>query len=180
MPTTDRLHPAPEGNAARIRDVFNALFGASHRTVMEGGGTEPLYFPVRAGQLARIVFTRDYAASALHEAAHWCVAGAARRRRVDYGYPYRPPPRDAPETIEFCNRELRCQALERVFSEAAGLRFRVSLDDLTTHPERVAVFDRAVRCKALQLRRRGLPARAACLREALCNAFAMPGRGPRQ
>ena len=53
------------------------------------------------GALNRIVFTHDYFASALHEVAHWCVAGPERRRLTDYGYWYAPDGRTEKQQMEF-------------------------------------------------------------------------------
>jgi elongation factor P hydroxylase len=167
---TDGLPTVAHGSlAARIGAVFNRTFDAWH-TVMIGGGAEPLYRPARGAAPARIVFTRDYAASALHEAAHWCIAGADRRRRLDYGYAYQPPPRSARQLREFFRSELTCQALELVFSEAVGMRFRVSVDDLDAPPGTAAAFERDVRAAAVALRR-APPARAARFLAALRAEF---------
>ena len=155
--------------AAHISAVFNRTF-AAWRTVLVGGGDEPLYTPARAGVPACIVFTRDYPSSALHEAAHWCVAGAARRRRVDYGYPYLAPPRSVAQQHAFFRAELRCQALELLFSEAAGVPFRVSVDDLEAPPSAADGFAQDVRAAAGRLRS-APPPRAGRLLGALRQAF---------
>jgi elongation factor P hydroxylase len=162
--------------AIRISQVFNGLFAVSARTVMVGGGAEPLYLPATCDQPARLVYTRDYAASALHEAAHWCIAGAARRRRIDYGYPYDAPPRSATQRQRFFRLELRCQALELLFAAAAEQPFRVSIDDLDAPPASAAEtgaaeFDTEVRTAAISMHGRGLPRRAAQLHDALAAEF---------
>jgi len=72
----------------------------------------------------------DFAASALHEIAHWCIAGRARRQLVDYGYWYRPPPCSEAEQQVFYAVEARTQALERIFAEGCGCEFRISPDNL--------------------------------------------------
>src|SRR5690606_39383874 len=48
--------------------------------------------------LARVVFAHGFFASALHEIAHWCIAGDYRRTLHDYGYWYCPDGR-TPVTI---------------------------------------------------------------------------------
>jgi elongation factor P hydroxylase len=162
--------------AKRISQVFNGLFAVSAWTVMVGGGAEPLYVPASGDQPARLVYTRNYAASALHEAAHWCIAGAVRRRQVDYGYHYDPSPRSTTQRQRFFGLELRCQALELLFTAAAGQPFQVSIDDLDA-PEASAAetgaggFDAEVRAAAVAMHRRGLPPRAAQLRGALAAEF---------
>ena len=168
--------------ANRIGRVFNDLFAVSTQTVMMGGGVEPLFLPADRDQPARLVFTRDYASSALHEAAHWCIAGTARRRRIDYGYRYDAPPRTEAQRQRFFTSELRCQALELLFASAAGQPFRVSIDDLDTPSAGDALisatqFATDVRAAAMAMNRQGLPSRAARLRDALAvefNALAVP------
>ncbi|TDJ40394.1 MAG: hypothetical protein E2O54_08055 [Gammaproteobacteria bacterium] len=167
---------AADDIAGRISHVFNGLFRISAQTVMVGGGAEPLYLPATCDQRARLVHTRDYASSALHEAAHWCIVGAARRRRIDYGYPYYAPPRSAAQCQRFFSLELRCQALELLFATAAGQSFEVSVDDLdapqtTARETSAADFDTEVRAAAIALHGRGLPRRAARLRDALAAEF---------
>jgi elongation factor P hydroxylase len=165
--------------ANRIGCVFNGLFAASTRTVMMGGGAEPLYLPATDDQPAQLVFTRDYASSALHEAAHWCIAGAARRRQMDYGYHYDAPPRTARQRQRFFDLELRCQAMELLFTNAARQPFRVSIDDLDTPPNgamqiSAADFATDVHAAATAMHARGLPSRAARLRDALAAEFDAP------
>ena len=68
--------------------------------------------------------------SALHEVAHWCLAGRDRRKMVDFGYEYLPPPRDEIAQKIFLQAETRVQGLERLFSEVSGVSFSASLDNL--------------------------------------------------
>ncbi len=157
--------------ATRIARAFNGAFGASHRTLLFGGGAEPLYVPADAQQPARIVFTRDYAASALHEAAHWCLAGAARRRLPDYGYAYVPGPRTAPQREAFFAAECDVQALEALFADVCAVRFVVSADDFAAPHEELAAFERRVLARLADRRRTGLAGRAAVFRNALVEAF---------
>lgn len=56
VPTTERVIADPVAN--RVSRVFNGLFAVSARTVMVGGGTEPLFSPATRNQRARLVFTR--------------------------------------------------------------------------------------------------------------------------
>ena len=101
--------------------------------MLEGGFEEPVYLAGTsvAGEPARIRYTRDYFRSALHEVAHWCVAGPRRRRLDDYGYWYAPDGRDAAAQAEFLRVEVRPQALEALFCAACNHPFRVSLDTWT-------------------------------------------------
>jgi elongation factor P hydroxylase len=147
-------------DAEGIASLFTACFSVSHRTVMEGGAAEPLYLPARDDQPARVLYTRDHVASALHEAAHWCLAGPGRRRRLDYGYWYESPPRSTGRQEAFFAAELQTQALERIFCTAAGVQFRISADNLDGEVADVAGFDARVRSLAGQLVADGLSGRA--------------------
>ena len=77
--------------------LFNREFALSDKTILIGGATEPYYQP---GSPHRIYFRADYVRSALHEVAHWCVAGRRRRQLPDYGYWYSPDGRDAEQQQE--------------------------------------------------------------------------------
>lgn len=158
----------------RVRDLeclFAELFLASHDTVLEGGAEEPLYLPAGADGPARIRYRSDYFASALHEVAHWCIAGARRRGLVDYGYWYAPEGRDATGQRAFEAVEVRPQALEALFAEAAGVPFVPSLDNPGREDADPAPFAAAVAREAARLRRDGLPPRAARFRAALARRY---------
>src|SRR3546814_12851389 len=62
--------------------------------------------------------------------AHWCLAGAARRRQDDYGYWYAADGRDLEQQHLFEQVEVKPQALELLFSDVCGLNFCVSVDNL--------------------------------------------------
>lgn len=71
--------------------VFNQTFMPSHNTELLLGGDEPIYLPAsEEHRHHRIIFARGFYASALHEVAHWCIAGPQRRLLEDYGYWYHP------------------------------------------------------------------------------------------
>lgn len=127
--------PAVSGRCAGHRStdletLFAACFQERWHTRLEGGADEPLYLPGADGALHRLCYRADYFASALHEIAHWCIAGPERRRQVDFGYWYLPDGRDAAAQRAFEAVEARPQALEWIFSVAAGYRFRPSADNL--------------------------------------------------
>ena len=82
-------------NAQRLEAVFGACFAARWRTRLVGGAGEPFYQPARsAGEYHLLHYRLDYFASALHEVAHWCIAGTRRRRLPDFGYWYAPDGRE--------------------------------------------------------------------------------------
>lgn len=156
--------------------IFNRLFAESQRTRLEGGGEEPLYRPAADGNgLHVIVFTRDYFASALHEVAHWCIAGSRRRQLEDYGYWYAPDGRDPQQQRAFEQVEVKPQAMEWIFSRAAGFRFRLSADNLEGSGGVSETFKEAVWRQAQAYCQRGLPGRAGRFASALAETFGVEG-----
>lgn len=150
---------------SEICQCFNGLFGVAYNVELRGGGAEPDYIPPAPDQPGVLVARADFAASALHEAAHWCVAGAARRLQPDYGYLYLPPPRSGADQRKFFSWELRNQAVECYLSEAAGLPFRASADDPDLSLAALAAFEREVRARTAPQ-----PPRAVQLAQALRGA----------
>lgn len=111
--------------------VFDATFSAEFNTRLVRGTDEPVYLPAdQTSPWHRIIFAHGYFASALHEIAHWCIAGASRRQRVDFGYWYIPDGRNTEQQAAFEVVEIKPQALEWAFSVACGAPFRVSTDNL--------------------------------------------------
>jgi len=149
-----------------IAGCFNRRLGRSARVRLIGGGSEPLYLPDEQGWSV-IRYTRDYPASALHEIAHWCIAGAGRRRQFDYGYWYRPPPRNRLEQEAFARVELPVQALESRLAAASGLSFQVSVDDVDGGLDFAREFSCQVAECAAVIAEAGLPPRAALMVAAL-------------
>ncbi len=120
-----------ENSCDHIIHLFEKCFLQSFNTRLLKGGAEPEYIPAANNQsFHQIIFTKDYTASALHEVAHWCVAGDARRLLRDYGYWYEPDGRDAEQQLVFESVEVKPQALEWLFARACNLPFRVSADNL--------------------------------------------------
>lgn len=65
--------------------IFNDTFLETFNTKLELGGDEPIYLPAdQEHPHHRIIFARGFYASALHEIAHWCVAGPERRLLEDF------------------------------------------------------------------------------------------------
>lgn len=152
--------------------LFDQTFVGSHRTCLCGGAEEPLYAPAgRPGELHRIFFTRDYFASALHEVAHWCVAGPARRQREDYGYWYAPDGRTDDQQAEFERVEVRPQALERLFARAADFGFRPSADNLAAGLGPSEAFRRAIHEQTLTFCERGVNERVSAFLAALIDHY---------
>ncbi len=147
-------------------DVFNGVFQATDATTLCGGADEPYYEP---GAPSVIYFREDFDRSALHEVAHWCVAGPVRRALADYGYWYAPEGRNAEQQSAFYSVEVKPQAMEALFCEALDLPFAVSVDNLTVDascPE-IVDFEAAVDRQIVRFRQQGLPNRAGRFIEAL-------------
>lgn len=162
-------------DSRRLERVFARCFAASYTTVLVGGAAEPLYAPASTpGEPHRLYYREDFFASALHETAHWCIAGETRRRQVDFGYWYLPDGRDPDQQAAFESVEAAPQALEWFFSLACGWPFRLSVDNIEAGngatPD-TAGFRRAVLARALRWQRGSLPARAQAFYTALCLEF---------
>ena len=147
-------------DAHQVMRLFNQEFAESDTTELIGGAAEPYYQP---GSLNRIYFRADYVRSALHEVAHWCVAGRRRRRLADYGYWYSPDDRDAAQQQAFFAVEARPQAIERCFCEAMGIPFSPSVDNVGAQiePQQLRRFEARIQEWCNQFERTGLPLRAA-------------------
>lgn len=159
--------------------LFEHCFFDAYNTRLYGGGEEPLYLPAdQADQPHRLIYREDFFASALHEIAHWCIAGAGRRQLVDFGYWYVPDGRNIEQQSAFERVEVKPQALEWIFSEAAGVGFRVSIDNLSgsvAHTregcDASLPFRSAVQRQVGEYCERGLPARAERFVQALSEAY---------
>lgn len=159
----------------QLISVFNQLFKPSENTELIGGASEPLYLPwAKSREYAQVIFTQDYCSSALHEIAHWCIAGQARRTQVDYGYWYAPEGRDSQQQQEFYKVEIKPQALEWIFSNACGQRFQISCDNFLegelAQQQEQAFYD-AVKKQVQEYEYKGLPKRAGMFSKALIDYY---------
>ena len=114
------------------------------------------------------MFAHGFYASALHEIAHWLVAGSQRRLSEDYGYWYCPDGRDATQQAEFESVEVKPQAIEWALSVAAGFDFNVSVDNLNGEQTCRFAFQSRVHAKLLELLQNGFNPRTTLLLKALC------------
>jgi elongation factor P hydroxylase len=160
---------------ARVEKVFNDCFAGSCNTRLFGAADEPLYQPaLTSGGCHALYYRGDYFASALHEVAHWCIAGSRRRQQLDFGYWYAPEGRSLDQQRAFEAVEYKPQALEWYFSRACAYRFQVSADNPDLASAGLldgAAFQRAVLEQALAWQKVGLPARADVFYAALCREF---------
>lgn len=155
--------------------LFNGCFLAQYNTRLAKGEDEPLYQP--ANELHpnhTIFFAHGFFRSALHECAHWFIAGEIRRKLLDFGYWYAPDGRTAAEQTLFQQVELKPQALEWILTQATGHSFHVSIDNLTGDPTDAVAFEHAVLEQVQRYCKEGLPTRAAHFREALCWFYDTP------
>lgn len=158
-------------------ELFNAEFREAEGTILVRGDDEPVYLPRDEDcPWDRVIFAHGYYASALHEISHWCIAGAHRRRLQDFGYWYQPDGRTPEQQRQFEVVEVKPQALEWIFSEAAGFRFNISLDNLSGGGSGDAEgFTLRVCEQAQRYLRDGLPRRAARFRAALEGFYGRDG-----
>lgn len=141
--------------------LFDQTFSQSENTRLIKGDGEPVYLPLSNNHhYHQIIFAHGYFASALHEIAHWCIAGKERRLMEDYGYWYCPDGRNKQQQGEFEQVEIKPQAIEWAFSVAAQKPFRVSTDNLHGAQPDTFAFHNKVQQQALNYLQYGFPNRA--------------------
>jgi elongation factor P hydroxylase len=149
-------------------DIFNACFESTYQTRLVKGGDEPIYLPADEERpYHAIYFAHGFFSSALHECAHWLIAGAERRGQIDYGYWYAPDGRTLEQQRIFQQVEVKPQALEWILSDAARHPFQLSIDNLNGAAVDLDAFKQAVLQQKLAYLQRGLSKRAEQFRSAL-------------
>ena len=152
--------------------LFAQQFKDSEKTILVKGDGEPIYLPKNAAcEYHQIVFAHGFFSSALHEIAHWCIAGVERRKQIDYGYWYEPDGRTLDQQLAFAQVEAKPQALEWLFNKACNRRFYISLDNLEGKPGDDLPFKQAVLKEITHFQSVGLPKRALCLQKALAEFY---------
>lgn len=172
---TRQLEP-PEHWPEDLIRIFDRLFAHTENTRLIRGGSEPVYLP--AGDSCayhQVVFAHGFFSSALHEIAHWCLAGQQRRLLMDYGYWYAADGRSREQQGEFERVEIKPQALEWILSKACGKGFRISVDNLSGEPSDPAPFKQAVYQQVLSYCQQGLPKRAETIFETLTDFYQTGG-----
>jgi len=155
--------------------IFHECFFDSYNTKLVLGTDEPLYLPADASrEHNELYFAHGFFASVLHECAHWLIAGAERRKLVDFGYWYAPDGRTALQQELFQSVEVKPQAIEWILSEACGFRFRVSVDNLNGEESHTDDFKKAVHTQVEIYCEKGLSKRAETFRAALCQFYGTP------
>lgn len=164
-----------EAGVKELLDCLSPWLARDWQTRLVPGSGEPVYLPAAAADdLNCIVFAHGYFNSALHELAHWCLAGAKRRLQEDYGYWYCPDGRDALQQAAFEQVEVKPQAIEWWLALATGRSFRTSTDNLNGTPTDNQPFRQAVQRQAARYLTDGLPARAHEAVKQLCDQFHQP------
>ena len=155
--------------------IFESTFYQSHNTRLIKGEDEPIYLPAdQQTPYHQIVFAHGFYASALHEIAHWLVAGEARRLKEDYGYWYCPDGRDKQQQAEFEAVEVKPQAIEWALSVAAGFAFNVSVDNLNGEQTCRFDFQARVHQQVLSFLASGFNQRTTALLKALSDFYKTP------
>lgn len=155
--------------------LFNQCFLESYNTCLVKGGDEPIYLPQSEERCHHeLHFAHGFYRSALHETAHWLIAGESRRQQVDFGYWYEPDGRTAEQQKIFEQVEVKPQALEWILSDAAGVPFRVSVDNLNGEATDPTPFKMAVFAQLLNYLETGLSDRAESFRIALSEFYQRP------
>lgn len=161
-----------EAGVTNLLDCLNPWLERDWQTQLVAGSGEPVYLPAAVPDgFHQIVFAHGYFNSALHELAHWCLAGAERRLQEDYGYWYCPDGRDAVQQAAFAQVEVKPQAIEWWLAAAAGRPFRTSTDNLNGAPTDNRPFRQAVQQQAQRYLSDGLPPRAQVAVQLLCAQF---------
>ena len=161
-------------HASVLEQVFAQCFEDRWNTRLHGGASEPYYQPASSAQLTHSLFYReDFFASALHEIAHWCIAGRERRLLPDFGYWYAPEGRSAQEQADFEAAECKPQALEWIFSRACNYRFRPSIDNFQDDGEMpdTRAFRQHIVEQVIHWQFAGLPERAMIFFTALSGVY---------
>lgn len=152
--------------------IFNDCFFATHNTQLVKGTDEPLYLPANETRPHNtLIFAHGFFASALHESAHWLIAGTSRRQLEDFGYWYVPDGRSSEQQELFQSVEVKPQAMEWILSKACDFRFRVSIDNLNGTEADTSAFKQAVYAQVAAYCEKGLPKRAETFRLALCRFY---------
>ncbi|SES82793.1 elongation factor P hydroxylase [Thalassotalea agarivorans] len=162
-------------NISDLIALFANTFETRYQTILVKGDDEPIYLPADEHHpMHRIVFAHGYFASALHEIAHWCIAGPARRLLEDFGYWYCPDGRSAVEQKAFEQVEVKPQALEWAFSVACGKRFNLSADNLSGEATDDSEFRVSVEKQVQYYLHHGFSERAEHFIAALCQFYGQP------
>lgn len=152
--------------------IFNDCFAVTENTRLVCLGDEPLYIPANETiPFHQVGFANGFFSSALHECAHWLIAGPLRRQQIDYGYWYIPDGRTPEQQTLFQQVEIKPQALEWILSQAANYPFQFSLDNLNGIESSNESFKAAVKQQVFIYQTNGLSTRAELFRRKLSDFY---------
>lgn len=158
--------------ATPLIELFNQTFIPLRQTELVCCEDEPIYRPATADYPHhRIIFAHGFFASALHEIAHWCIAGSERRQLEDFGYWYQPDGRDSAQQAVFESVEIKPQALEWIFSVASRHPFHFSADNLEGRAGVSEAFQQKVWAQTQTYLTEGAPQDAERWIKVLCQHF---------
>lgn len=156
----------------QLINLFQTTFFSEYQTQLIKGDDEPIYLPANENRkYHQIIFAHGYFSSALHEIAHWCLAGEARRKLEDFGYWYQPDGRNIEEQKAFEKVEIKPQAIEWAFCIAANYRFNVSADNLNGEEADTVAFKCDVYKQVKTYIAKGFPIRAQLFINALAGFY---------
>jgi len=155
--------------------IFDSCFFEKYNTRLVKGLDEPVYYPQDENRPHNeLYFAHGFFSSALHESAHWLIAGEKRRKLIDFGYWYAPDGRTDEQQKLFQSVEVKPQAMEWILSVAARYRFRISLDNLNGSISDTDDFKKAVCQQVIAYCEKGISERAESFRLALCRFYGTP------
>lgn len=161
-------------NYQDLIDIFHRDFYQQYNTKLVKGQDEPIYLPANVScSYHQIVFAHGFFRSALHELAHWSIAGEERQLKEDWGYWYIPDGRNQKQQARFEQVEVKPQAVEWAFSLACNIKFDVSADNLSGCGSDSEHFKEKVYQQVLHYFQQGFPVKAQLLITALM-AFYRP------
>lgn len=156
-------------------NLFEICFAKEYNTKLVKGNDEPIYLPADAKRpFHALCFAHGFYSSALHECAHWLIAGEERRKLVDFGYWYMPDGRNEEQQAMFQCVEVKPQALEWILSKASGYKFHISIDNLNGAESDTILFKQSVYQQVIHYCKHGLSQRAEKFRVALCRFYNQP------
>jgi len=159
-------------NIEDIINIFDSTFCSSFNTKLVRGDDEPIYLPASEScTYHQIIFAHGYYASALHEIAHWCIAGKERRLLEDFGYWYEPDGRTQEQQQAFEQVEIKPQAIEWALCVAANKKFNVSADNLNGAGSDTQAFKANVFTQVQEYLTGGFSERVTLLLNAMCDFY---------
>ncbi len=152
--------------------LFNTEFKDTEATIIAESPDEPIYLPVdESNSFNRILYTKDSYTSVLHEISHWCIAGSERRKKIDYGYWYKPGSQTPKEAELYKKFESKTHGIEWIFCIAAGVPFHIIPNNVAAGFEISQDLKEGVYAATLNYLNHGLPANAERFKQRLLKHY---------